>query len=76
MPTNPPPPGRRPKETPLPKAPCDHSFTFLRSVEEKHLGPGLTTWVKTDHFFCSKCLDVRTKALREDARHAPAWWNQ
>jgi len=60
----------------LPKKSCEHHYSILRTVQEKVTGPGLTTWIRTDWFFCTKCLEEKSKTHREHSREHPAWWNQ
>jgi hypothetical protein len=58
-----------------PARPCEHHFTFLRQVQEVVKGPGLSTWIRTDYFYCNRCLAEEKRETREHAQTHPAWWN-
>jgi hypothetical protein len=57
------------------ESPCQHSYSYLRNIQERIRGPVLSTWKRTDTFFCTKCLHHEERVTRVESKEHPPWWN-
>lgn len=53
---------------------CDHSFVHLESRFRAEAGGYSTHYIRTDTFFCQKCLEYRNLTKDEWSRERPEWW--
>jgi hypothetical protein len=54
---------------------CDHRFVLLDSrLKTVSSAAYQIHWMRTDTFFCERCLEQREVVKDEYSRDAPKWW--
>jgi len=72
--------GLKPAENPpeMPKVKqyqCEHNYQLMISRYEEDGYTGFTTTYKRiNTYYCTKCLDEKTKIKEESSRYAPEWY--
>ena len=53
---------------------CEHKYIHLRTADKIEHGNFNDCYIRTDIFFCEKCLEQKEIVKREWNRGYPQWW--
>lgn len=55
-------------------AECDHKWVHLETIKRIGSGSYQSEYIKTDRFFCEKCLEQKDIRKEEWSRDKPDWY--
>lgn len=54
---------------------CNHKYIFIETIKRRTGHQSyLSTYIKTDRFFCEKCLKQKETIKETHSRNIPDWW--
>jgi hypothetical protein len=53
---------------------CEHKFVHFDTVKSTESSIYQIGWIRTDRFFCEKCLEFKFKEQKEWSRDKPSWY--
>ena len=51
-----------------------HTYEHLVTTCKKEGIGAYSSWERKDEFFCTECLDIKTKTTHAEGSWPPSWW--